>query len=169
MCTAAETSPSEVIGGENPNPANGDLTEEPTRTDWSLHFWLLVVAVAVVALAACMNIHAVEEVRLPFTWFSLPELCYFRRTMGFGCPGCGLTRSFIAFAHGQLLTAWHYNPAGVLFFPVVVFQIPYRLAQLLRVRRGLRPWNLGTVAQGVFIALFIVLVVQWLAKLLPSG
>ncbi|WP_425613755.1 DUF2752 domain-containing protein [Anatilimnocola sp. NA78] len=171
MSTAAETSQAEVAHGPGVSPAalgEGPATEL-LRPDWALHVWLLVVSAAVMALAATMSIHQVEEVRLPFTWFSLPELCYFRRNTGLACPGCGLTRSFIAFGHGQLLAAWHFNPAGVLFFPIVVFQIPYRLAQLLRLKRGLRPWNLGTIAQGVFIALFLVMVVQWLAKILSPG
>ncbi|QDU28194.1 hypothetical protein ETAA8_32940 [Anatilimnocola aggregata] len=141
---------------------------EVRRFDGAIHLWLLAGSVLVIVLAATMKVHEVHEVRLPGTWFSLPELCYFRRATGLDCPGCGLTRSFISLAHGQLLAAWHFNPAGVLLFPVVLFQIPYRLAQLLRVGRGHRPWNLTTVAQGVFIALFVVLIVQWVAKFLPA-
>ena len=131
-----------------------------------LHWFLLSVSSAVVLLAATMNIHQIVEVRLPWLPVSLPELCYFRRGTGFDCPGCGLTRSFISFAHGQLALAWHYNAAGALFFPVVVFQIPYRVAQLLRVRGGLPSWNLGTLAYGVFAGLFLTLFVQWVAKFL---
>lgn len=143
-------------------------SDDNGRRAWHLHFWLLLVATVVVVLAATMNVHQSTEVRLPGVPISLPELCYFRRGVGLDCPGCGLTRSFISLAHGQPALAWHYNPAGVLFFPVVLFQIPYRVAQLLRVQRGWRSWNLGWLAQGVFAALFLTMFVQWAAKLLSG-
>jgi hypothetical protein len=143
-----------------------DTFEAKQRRDRRLHFFLLCLSTVVITLAATMSIHQAKEVRLPWLTVSLPELCYFRFGTGIDCPGCGLTRSFIAFAHGQLLLSWHFNPAGALFFPVVVFQIPYRLAQLLRVQRGLPSWNLGSIAYGVFAGLFLTLFVQWVAKLL---
>lgn len=155
-----------MTAAATPNP-EFESRAETTGLDWRLHLGLLFGSSLVVLLAATMSIHGAQGVRLPGAWFELPDLCYFRRSTGIDCPGCGLTRSFIAAAHGQLQLAWHYNPAGLLFFPVVLFQIPYRLAQLLRLRGGWRPWNLGAVAQAVFIALFVVLIVQWLAKFLP--
>ncbi len=136
------------------------------RPEWLLHGSLLGVSTVVVALAATMSVHQTSEVRLPGLPFSLPELCYFRATTGLNCPGCGLTRSFISLAHGELALAWHYNPGGVLFFPIVLFQIPYRAAQLLRVYRGLPSWNLGWLGHGVFMGLAAVLFVQWVAKFL---
>lgn len=155
---------SDVVVAEFVDPLDSPAAQR--RRDWQLHFWLLLASTVVVALAATMNIHQSTEVRLLGIPYSLPELCYFRRGTGLNCPGCGLTRSFIALAHGELALAWHYNPAGVLFFPVVVFQIPYRLAQLLRLSRGLPSWNLGKLAHGVFAGLFLTLFVQWVAKLL---
>jgi len=147
-------------------PFDYDSFEARQRRAWHLHSFLLVVSAAVVLLAATMSIHQAKEVRLPWMPVSLPELCYFRAGTGIDCPGCGLTRSFIAFGHGQLLLAWHFNPAGALFFPVVAFQIPYRAAQLLRVRQGLPSWNLSTLAYGVFAGLFLTLLAQWVAKIL---
>jgi hypothetical protein len=149
------------------DPVSTEPASVPSVSDWRLHLWLLIGSLIVAALAATMSVHGTAEVRLPGAGFSLPELCYFRLSTGLDCPGCGLTRSFISAAHGQWAAAWHYNPAGFLLFPVVLFQIPYRVAQLLRLRSGQRPWNLGTVATGVFIALFIVLLVQWVGKYLP--
>ena len=160
----SEVSDSEVVVAEFVDPLDSPAAQR--RRDWRLHFWLLLASAAVITLAATMNIHQSAEVRLPGIPYSLPELCYFRRGTGLNCPGCGLTRSFISLAHGELALAWHYNPAGVMFFPVVVFQIPYRLAQLLRLSRGLPSWNLGKLAHGVFAGLFLTLFVQWVAKLL---
>jgi hypothetical protein len=138
------------------------------RSEWQLHFWLLLLCLAVVTLAATMSVHETKQVRLPGVTFSLPELCYFRRGTGMDCPGCGLTRSFISLAHGRFLLACQYNLAGVLFFPVVALQIPYRLAQLLRMHRGLRTWDLTSITPSLFIGLFLVMLVQWVAKLLSQ-
>lgn len=164
---AAEVVTAEFIGTAAAAPLfDYDSFEAAQRRAWHLHWFLLIAASIVVFLAAVLNVHQATQVRIPWLQLPLPELCYFKVGTGIDCPGCGLTRSFISFAHGQLLLAWHYNPAGALFFPVVAFQIPYRVAQILRVSRGLPSWNLGKLAYGVFAGLFLTLLVQWVAKLL---
>ncbi len=52
---------------------------------------------------------------------------------GIDCPGCGLTRSFIHFAHGRIVEGFALNPAGIAIFLFVVTQIP---AALLRFALG---------------------------------
>lgn len=53
---------------------------------------------------------------------TLPDLkvCWFKNTTGLPCPGCGLTRSFIAISHGDLPSAWHFNPFGFLFYALAI-------------------------------------------------
>lgn len=41
-----------------------------------------------------------------------PTLCPLRLITGLPCPGCGLTRSWIAAAHGELADAFSYNFFG---------------------------------------------------------
>lgn len=41
-----------------------------------------------------------------------PTLCPFRLLTGLPCPLCGLTRSWVATMHGDLLTALQLNPFG---------------------------------------------------------
>lgn len=154
-----------------PPPATADTVSPLTpakasRGEWHFHWALLLLCAVVVALAATMSVHQAKQVFLPGTTVPVPELCYFRRGTGLDCPGCGLTRSFISLAHGQFLLACRYNLGGVLFFPVVVLQIPYRAAQLLRMQRGLPTWDLTSITPSLFIGLFVVMLVQWVAKLL---
>ena len=73
---------------------------------------------------------------LPLLNRPLPELCFLRRYTGLACPGCGLTRSFISLARGELAHAWAFNPAGVLWFVACAVQVPYRSVQLWRLARG---------------------------------
>lgn len=162
MSTATEsaTQPAATEAAPPAAPAKSVFSE------WQFHFALLLLCVVVVSLAATMSVHQAQQVFFPGTTVPVPELCYFRRGTGLDCPGCGLTRSFISLAHGQFLLACQYNVAGVLFFPVVAFQIPYRLAQLLRLWRGLATWDLTSITPSLFIGLFLVMLVQWVAKLL---
>jgi len=51
---------------------------------------------------------------------SLGGLCWFRRAFQIGCPSCGMTRSFVALAHGDLAAALRFHPAGPLLFAAMV-------------------------------------------------
>jgi uncharacterized protein DUF2752 len=45
-----------------------------------------------------------------------PIVCWLRALTGVPCPTCGLTRSFVAFAHGGWLEAFRAHPAGPILF-----------------------------------------------------
>ncbi|MCW8133624.1 MAG: DUF2752 domain-containing protein [Planctomycetota bacterium] len=53
---------------------------------------------------------------------TLPSIsvCWFKNQTGFPCPGCGLTRSFVAISHGDLPAAWHFNPFGFFFYALSI-------------------------------------------------
>jgi len=42
----------------------------------------------------------------------MPSICPFYEVTGLPCPGCGLTRSFVCFAHGDILAAFRWNLLG---------------------------------------------------------
>src|SRR5215510_9221950 len=48
---------------------------------------------------------------LPARGFGI-ETCLWHWLMGVNCPACGLTRSFIAVAHGRLRRAFRLSPGG---------------------------------------------------------
>jgi hypothetical protein len=43
-------------------------------------------------------------------------ICAFKWLTGLPCPGCGLTHSFCALGHGNLVQAIQYNALGPIFF-----------------------------------------------------
>lgn len=45
-----------------------------------------------------------------------PIICIFRLVSGVPCAGCGMTRGFVAIAHGFPLTAMHYNLLSPIAF-----------------------------------------------------
>lgn len=137
----------------------------PMRRHFEYHVIYMVLAIVVLTLAATMSIEGGKQVTPPLLSTPLPELCYSRRLLNLDCPGCGMTRCFISLAHGDVVSAARYNLAGILFFGLVVAQIPYRAVQLWRIRRGmdeLRPRRASTV---IGIAIVVLLLSQWLLKL----
>lgn len=49
-----------------------------------------------------------------------PGLCPFAHLTGLPCPGCGLTRSWVALGHGDVVGAFGLNWFGPLFLTVAV-------------------------------------------------
>lgn len=79
----------------------------------------------------------------------LPSCGYLART-GYPCPGCGVTTSLAAMAHGLIASAWHAQPFGVAIFAAVVALGLVGLGELLSGRNLLgkiRPrwWWVGPV------------------------
>jgi hypothetical protein len=155
-------------------PANSDVSDRSLpagksalhwRPDPLFHVVLLLVCAGVVSLSVVLSVRDRTQVLLPVLSTPLPELCLAKRMSGVGCPGCGMTRCFISLGHGDLAAAWSYNPAGVWFFAVVLFQVPYRALQLWRIRRGLPELRTGWLAQVSLGILAVGMVSQWLLKL----
>jgi hypothetical protein len=130
------------------------------------HHWVfLLMASAVVTAACALSIRGEEEVVLPIVNVSLPGTCTFRRLTNLPCPGCGMTRSFISMGHGRVVDAWKFNPAGIVFFGVVAFQIPYRIFQIVRLRRGLPEHSFARFDSWVLVGVVVVLLGHWVYAL----
>ncbi|WP_105618746.1 DUF2752 domain-containing protein [Vallitalea okinawensis] len=91
--------------------------------------------------------------------------CYYRNTLGFDCPGCGLTRSFISISKGNIKDAMAYNPGGILIYICGLFVGINILLFLL----------MGRYMPHVFKILFflvlligVVLILNWIIKILPQ-
>jgi hypothetical protein len=137
-----------------------------SRPDALYHIVLLALCGGTIVLAFILSTRDQTQVVLPLVNVPLPELCMSRRMFGVSCPGCGLTRSFIALARGNVAAAWAFNPAGLLLFAVVAFQVPFRIWQLARIRRGLPEIVLGRTAYMSLIAVTVLLVAQWALRLM---
>lgn len=98
-------------------------------TWWFGHVLLLGLCTGVLAVAVLMRPD--PDVLTLFGW-EVPVVCSFRRLFGVGCPGCGLTRSFVFLAHGMPLEALRINAFGPFLFALVAAQPPWRLWRLWR-------------------------------------
>lgn len=128
--------------------------------------WLILgMSLGVILLSMVLSLGSEPgQVLLPLIGRPLPPLCQLKLFTGLDCPGCGLTRSFIALAHGQWRDSFHFNPAGPLWFAFIAVQVPYQAWQLSRIRRGIRPLDLSWWGQGIIYACLAALILQWVMR-----
>jgi Protein of unknown function (DUF2752) len=122
------------------------------------------LALSVLILVASFVLQFGEDagpLQLPGAKWQLPPLCASRLWLGLNCPGCGLTRSFVALAHGDWQAAWLFNPAGPFWFVLVALQVPYRVYQLWRLRQGRDEWPLGPWGDRILGIAVALLIIQW--------
>lgn len=60
--------------------------------------------------------------------------CIMRIMTGLPCPGCGMTRSWVHLAHGDVLTAFEYNFFGPLAMLAAAGLVVYTVVALVRRR-----------------------------------
>lgn len=69
--------------------------------------------------------------------------CWSVALFGRSCPGCGLTRSFVALAGGDLSGALEINPLGPVLFFALVSLLVIRAGKILRPE--FRSWHFADV------------------------
>lgn len=87
-----------------------------------------------------------------------PTVCAVRSVTGVPCPGCGLTRSFVTTAHGDVAGAFAFHPFGPVLFALSLLAL---LALLWRTVTGRRPVGAGAVdrlrpAAWAFLAIWLL-------------
>ena len=118
---------------------------------WRRHREVLVVCVLVVVLAFLLRVREGQKVEVSVgSGWTVPELCISRSMLGFQCPGCGLTRSFVCLAAGDVAGSIAYHRVGWLLALATLIQIPYRSFMLYWLsRRGL-PEPIPSIANQLF-------------------
>ena len=126
----------------------------------------------VVRPAALVPIALMVGMALPLHLLtSGPALCPFKVVTGLPCPGCGLTRSAVAFLHGDISTSAYYHPLGaVIVIAAVVVGLVDAWAWWRSQRPGQAPaspsWLLERLAQtpAPWVAIG-ALVLVWMIRL----
>jgi Protein of unknown function (DUF2752) len=95
----------------------------------------------------------------------LPESCLLWTMLGMHCPGCGLTRSFVYLAHGDLAASLAIHRVGWVMALAVLVQFPYRLAALAWPERELLSARVRFLFSATLIALLLG---NWLYGLVQS-
>lgn len=144
--------------------SEGDMPEELILSG-------LALIVILISLWIDMNPDGDLIARLPFSGkeILLPGLCWFKTITGFPCPGCGLTRSFVAMGHMNPVGSFGYNPAGPVLFLLFMAQVPYRPIRMIFSRR--HPLIFSTadrIGNRALILAVVLMAVFWLYKIGPA-
>lgn len=127
------------------------------------HWTALAVCVGVFIISLALQVLPNGRIALQgFTNYPLPHSC-FARIVGFSCPVCGLTRSFIHLAHGDWAAAHAAHRLGWLVASLVCGQIPYRLWVLRRIAAGELAGLSVIWTTRINCALLLLLCFNWLA------
>lgn len=149
-----------------PDSTDANVSPEALQEETRLrkrHWAMLRICAVVVILAFLLQTR--PDHRVQFRWgpsIPLPESCGTKILFGFECPGCGLTRSFIALSHGDFWASWKWNRVGWVLLAALLAQFPYRLWLLkeLDQHRILRsPWP-----QRFAWLLIVLLIGNWVCK-----
>lgn len=143
----------------------------PSHTE---HLWIL--AFATIALAGAFVLQPVDggTLCLPVPALGgkipLPPVCFSRLVFGVSCPGCGLTRSFVAFAHGNLREAVGWNPMGPVLFVICLLQVPYRVVEYKELWKDRPVWVRARKLSEAFVWLVPAgLVGCWIFRMLSPN
>lgn len=97
--------------------------------------------------------------------FSTLPLCGVRHFLGVDCPGCGLTSSFAALAHGHIRMSIDCHPLGIVIMLWLIYMFG-RSACALLCGRMPRPLLMQGQRDFIMYAFLVALIGRWVFKLL---
>ena len=87
----------------------------------------------------------------------ITSLCPIKAITGLECPGCGITRMFVALFHGNIYQAFRYNPLVFIELPII-----FILLVLYKFKKEYRK-----VINIIFIVLLIITIVYGVLRNIP--
>ncbi len=126
---------------------------------WQTDLVVFIGCAALILLSSLLSINASGAVSVTGReGASLPGVCMGKRLTGVDCPGCGLTRSFVAMGNGQFAQAFQVHRIGVIIYLLVLLQVPLRAYAVVRGVPCLwrvESWHKGILIWIVFAALWV--------------
>ena len=101
------------------------------KSELTPYLIILILCSAILGGALTLKPSTSEDSHLHIGGIALPNVCIFLRTTGLPCPGCGLTRSIVAAAHGNLALSLSYHRLGLLILVYVILQSIFNLFYLV--------------------------------------
>lgn len=161
----------DVASGATPHVVGGDedlvgVAAGPRPGRVASHVLILAICALVIVASAALSLRPDSQSLASPLGGELPSLCWSRSLFNVECPGCGMTRAFVAIAHGDFSAAWRYNPASFAWFVAVAWQIPWRMFLIHQARKGREPAWLGAAAATTWTVLIAACLLQWLVRLM---
>lgn len=121
----------------------------------------IIILIGCVAILVAAFVFETDELGLRFFGWKWPVHCVLYHTFGIKCAFCGMSRSFVAMAGGELQKAWHYHRLGAILFAFILLQIPYRIwALMIYPKRVARTIRKPLLLSGIVI--LIAIFTNWL-------
>jgi hypothetical protein len=130
-----------------------------------------VVALCLGAVVAALLLHPVvprSGAHLAIDGVPLPGVCAFRDVTGIPCPGCGLTRSWVALLHGDLAWSLRFHPLGWLVLLYALAQATRHGAWLAVARVRRRIERVGWFLDRGIVGLGALLLIAWIPTLVKG-
>jgi len=138
------------------------LTAPPPAWGWPL----ALTVMAVVAGAASLIFYPGGDEWTYLFGHRFGAGCSFLKATGQPCPSCGMTRSWVHLARGDVLQAFTYNAAGALLLLWILFAGVLGAARLItrNAKKWLMPYRV--VAGFAFFWMFVPYIGLWVARML---
>ena len=96
--------------------------------------------------------------------------CLFRMLFQISCPGCGMTRSWIALLHGDVLASFRYHPFGLPIFSLGISMAVIALSAVYKRVPLHTLWSYRSLHHRVAMTLIAVSFIGvWLIRLLLTS
>ena len=96
---------------------------------------------------------------------SLPQTCIFKNLTGLPCPGCGLSRSVVAAAHGDIGMSLKHHRLGLLTLFYIVLQFMYCLGIIVVPKWWTRIFPSGKFLNRGIVVLGALFMLNWILTL----
>jgi preprotein translocase subunit SecG len=128
---------------------------------------LIVLSICSVILIGALLLSPAEsgEGHLTIGSITLPDTCTFKNLTGLPCPGCGLTRSLVAAAHGDLRDSFHHHRLGLLTLLYVLLQFVFRIGAIAAPALTLRIFGPEKYLNRGIVILAALFLLNWIYRL----
>lgn len=115
---------------------------------------MAIISIGIVAFIARVDSN-VARLDLPFIKSIPIGTCSFKTATGVNCPTCGLTRSFIKLAEGDLVASLNYHPLGVYLVVLLILIAMLNLAYLMNIKK-IKKISIFVIVLAILITLLVV-------------
>ncbi len=135
------------------------------KADLAPHLVILIICSGILAAALIITPTKNESSYLKIGSIPLPDTCIFHNLTGLPCPGCGLSRSIVAAAHGEIINSFSHHLLGLLTLVYILLQFIFRLGWILFPKYGLRFNRTRRYLDRSIIGLAILFGLNWILTL----
>jgi hypothetical protein len=148
------------------------MTEDDTGADGSLSLrsqrampHLIVLGYCAALLLAAILLARLDagKAHLQIGDYSLPSICAFKNTFDLPCPGCGLTRSWVAIARGEPARSLTFHRLGWLIMIYAFLQTIRHTVWLVVPPAQLMVERIGSWLDRALVLIALLLMANWIA------